>query len=74
MDRQDDKISDQNQIESIIDASGNTVELKKNKKKLSKREEKAMVKQVKAKIDNAEELDSDEEAFAEENKLWTTGV
>ena len=70
MDRQDDKISDQNQIESIIDASGNTVDLKKAKKKLSKREEKAMIKQVKAKIDAAEDMDSDEEAFAEEMVLW----
>jgi elongation factor 3 len=72
MDRQDDKISDQNQIESIIDASGNTVELKKNKKKLSKREEKALIKTIKAKIDAGEEMDSDEEAFAEEQKLWGT--
>lgn len=56
MDRQDDKISDQNQIESIVDATGNTVELKKAKKKLSKREEKAMIKQVKAKIDAGEEM------------------
>lgn len=70
MDRQDDKITDQAAIESIIDASGNTVELKKSKKKLSKREEKAQIKHVKGKIDAGEELDSDEEAFAGEQKLW----
>jgi elongation factor 3 len=61
MDRQDDKINDQVQIEAVTDAVGNVVEVKKAKKKLSKREEKAMVKTLKAKIDNGEDLDSDEE-------------
>jgi elongation factor 3 len=63
MDRQDDKISDQVQIEAITDAVGNIVEVKKAKKKLSKREEKAMVKALKAKIDKGEDLDSDEEVI-----------
>jgi hypothetical protein len=39
---------------------GNVVEVKQ-KKKLTKREEKALIKKVKAKIDKGEELDSDEE-------------
>jgi len=42
----------------------------KQKKKLSKREEKAMIKSVKAKIDKGEDIDSDEEEFANEHKLW----
>ena len=42
----------------------------KQKKKLSKREEKAYAKKVKTKIDKGEDLDSDEEAFAEENNLY----
>ena len=70
MDRQDDKINDQVQLETITDASGNTVELKKAKKKLSKREEKALIKTLKAKIDKGEELDSDEEEFAQEKDLY----
>jgi elongation factor 3 len=69
MDRQDDKINDQAQIETITDAVGNVVEVKQ-KKKLSKREEKAMIKKVKAKIEKGEEMESDEEEFATEFQLW----
>jgi elongation factor 3 len=69
MDREADKIDDQAVIESITDAVGNVVEVKQ-KKKLSKREEKAYIKVVKAKIDAAEDLDSDEEAFAYEKQLF----
>ncbi len=58
MDRQDDKINDQVQLEAVTDAVGNVVEMKKAKKKLSKREEKALIKTLKAKIDNSEEKDS----------------
>lgn len=70
MDRQDDKINDQVQIEAVTDAVGNIVEVKKAKKKLSKREEKALIKTLKAKIDAAEDLDSDEEEFATANGLF----
>jgi elongation factor 3 len=70
MDRQDDKINDQVAIEAVVDAVGNVVEVKKPKKKLTKREEKALIKTVKAKIDKGEELDSDEEAFAYEKELF----
>lgn len=70
MDRQDDKISDQAVIESITDATGNTIEVKKPAKKLSKREEKAYIKNVKSKIEKGEELDEDEEAFAYERQLF----
>ncbi|KAJ2993188.1 translational elongation factor EF-1 alpha [Globomyces sp. JEL0801] len=69
MDRQDDKINDQQQIESIVDATGNTVQIKQ-KKKLSKREEKVFLKNLKAKIDNGEDLDSDEESYAQEKGLF----
>jgi len=70
MDRQDDKINDQVQLEAVTDAVGNVVEVKKPKKKLSKREEKAMIKTLKAKIDAGEDLDSDEEEFANANGLF----
>ena len=69
MDRQDDKISDAPIITSMVDALGNVTEIKE-KKKLSKREEKAYLKTVKGKIDKGEELDEDEEAFAQENDLY----
>merc|ERR1711957_756124 len=39
------------------------------KKKLSKKEEKTLVKRIKAKLKNGEELDSDEEEFAIEKDL-----
>jgi elongation factor 3 len=68
MDRQD-KIEDQAMIETMMDAAGNTVEVKQ-KKKFSKREEKAMIKKVKTKIEKGEELDSDEETFAVDNSLY----
>ena len=70
MEKQEDKIDDQAQIETMTDAVGNTVEVKKQKKKLSKREEKALVKTLRTKIDQGEELDSDEEAFAYEQGLF----
>jgi elongation factor 3 len=68
MNRQDDKIADTQIITEMTDALGNTSEVKV-KKTLSKRDEKAKVKAVKKKIDAGEELDSDEEAFAIEQKL-----
>jgi len=69
MDKQDDKISDAPVITTMTDALGNVTELKQ-KKKMSSREKKAYLKQVKAKIANGEELDEDEEEFAEEEKLY----
>lgn len=70
MDGPSRQINDQVQIEAVTDAVGNIVEVKKAKKKLSKREEKAMVKTLKAKIDAGEDLDSDEEEFATANGLF----
>ena len=50
----------------VIRLSG---KVKKRKKKLSKKEEKALVKKIKAKIKNGEALESDEEDFAYEKEL-----
>jgi len=69
MDRQEDKISDAPVITEMTDALGNVSEVKV-KKKRSAREEKAYMKTVKAKIKNGEELDDDEEEFAQEHNLY----
>ena len=69
MDRQEDKISDAPVITEMTDALGNVSEVKV-KKKRSAREEKAYLKAVKAKIKNGDELDEDEEEFAQENNLY----
>jgi elongation factor 3 len=69
MDRQDDKIEDTVAITTIMDAVGNTTEVK-IKKKMTKREEKIYAKCIKDKIDGGEELDSDEEDFAINNNIY----
>jgi len=69
MERQDEKISDQQQITEMTDASGNTVKLKV-KKTYSKREEKQMIKKIKAMIKNGDELDEEEYEFAMEKDLF----
>jgi len=63
MNRQDDKISDAPVITEMTDALGNVTEVKV-KKTLSKRDEKAMIKNLKKKIAAGEELDEDEEELA----------
>jgi len=67
--KQDTKIDDQQQLTEVTDAAGNVTKLKGQKKKLSKKEEKQMVKKLKAKIKNGEPLDSDEEEFAIDKDL-----
>merc|ERR1712127_734988 len=62
--KQDTKIDEQQQLKEVTDAAGNVTKLKGQKKKLSKKEEKQLVKRIKAKLKNGEELDSDEEEFA----------
>jgi elongation factor 3 len=62
--KQDTKIEDQQQLTEVTDAAGNVTKLKGQKKKLSKKEEKQMVKKIKAKLKNGQELDSEEEEFA----------
>jgi elongation factor 3 len=68
MNQQDDKISDQNQIAEMTDAVGNVVKLKQSKK-LSKREEKALIKKIKSKLDNGIELEDEEMEFALEQGI-----
>lgn len=67
--KQDTKIDDQQQLTEVTDAAGNVTKLKGQKKKMSKKEEKQLVKKIKAKLKNGEELDSDEEEFALEKDL-----
>ncbi|KAL7579535.1 hypothetical protein ACA910_007910 [Epithemia clementina (nom. ined.)] len=68
--KQDTKIEDQMQINAdMTDAAGNKVEVTQEKKKLSKKEEKAMIKKIKAKIKAGEALESDEEELAFEKEL-----
>ena len=67
--KQDEKIDDQMQLQEMTDAAGNKVEIKAQKKKLSKKEEKALIKKIKQKIKNGEPLDSDEEDLAYEKDL-----
>jgi elongation factor 3 len=66
---QDTKISDQQQLQEVTDAAGNKMEMNVQKKKLSKKEEKVLVKKIKGKIKNGEALDSDEEELAFEKDL-----
>jgi len=67
--KQDEKIDDQQQLVEMTDAAGNKMEQEIVKKKLSKKEEKALVKKIKQKIKDGEPLDSDEEDLAYEKDL-----
>lgn len=69
MNRQDDRIEDQVAITTMVDAVGNVSEVKQ-KKKMSKREEKAYAKLIKQKIDSGVELDDDESDFAIANNIY----
>merc|ERR1712232_84931 len=63
------KSESQQQITEMTDAAGNKIEIKQAKKKLSKKEEKQLVKKIKGKIKNGIDLDTDEEEFAYEKDL-----
>merc|ERR1712147_214328 len=67
--KQDTKIDQSVQITEVTDAAGNVTKLKQQQKKLSKKEEKQLVKRIKAKLKNGEDLDTDEEEFAFEKDL-----
>jgi elongation factor 3 len=69
MNNQDTKIQDVVQITEITDAAGNVTKVKAEKKKLSKKEEKAMVKKIKLKLKADEPLNTSEEEFAVEMEL-----
>lgn len=66
---QDSDIEAQEQITSMTDAAGNATILKVTKKKLSKKEERQLVRKIEAKIKEGEYLDTDEEIFAIEKDL-----
>jgi elongation factor 3 len=66
---QDTKISDQQQLTEMTDAAGNKMEMQVAKKKLSKKEEKNLIKKIKGKIKEGLPLDSDEEELAFEKEL-----
>jgi elongation factor 3 len=68
MDRQDDKIDDAIKETTMTDALGNVTEIKV-KKTLSKREEKMLVKTIKAKLKAGQELEDDEEEYALEHDM-----
>lgn len=57
------------QVETMIDASGNEVTLKKMKKKLNAKDKKKMMKLIKSKIADGDDLDSEEEGYAIEWNL-----
>jgi len=67
--KQDTKIDDQQQITEMTDAAGNVSKVKGQKKKMSKKEEKQMLKKIKAKLKEGQDLDTDEEEFAIEKDL-----
>merc|ERR1712127_766038 len=67
--KQDTKIDALEQITEVTDAAGNVSKVKGQKKKLSKKEEKQLVKKIKSKLKNGEDLDTDEEDFAIEKDL-----
>ena len=54
-------------VEEMVDASGNA--LKKGKKKLNAKEKKKMMKLIKQKLADGEDLDEDEEEYAIEWNL-----
>jgi len=66
---QDVKINDAQQISEVTDAAGNVSKVTGQKKKLSKKEEKQLVKKIKMKLKNDIDLDTDEEDFAIEKDL-----
>ena len=66
---QDTKISDNVAITEMTDAAGNVTKVKGQKKKLSKKDEKAMIKKIKSLIKEGSALNSEEEEFAIEKEL-----
>jgi elongation factor 3 len=68
MDRQDDKISDQQMITTMVDAMGNESEIVV-KKTMTKVEIKKEIKRLRKRIKEGEELDDEEHEFAIEHEL-----
>merc|ERR1712070_903617 len=67
--KQDTKIDDQQQLQEMTDVAGNKVEVQTGPKKLSKKEEKQLIKKIKKKIKDGIDLDTDEEELAFEKDL-----
>jgi elongation factor 3 len=68
MDRQDDKISDQQMVTTMVDAMGNESEIKV-KKTLTKVEIKKEIKRIRKMVKDGQELDDEEHEFAIEHEL-----
>jgi elongation factor 3 len=68
MDRQDDKINDQQMVTTMVDAMGNESEIKV-KKTLTKVEIKKEIKRLRKLIKDGQELDDEEHEFAIEHEL-----
>jgi len=69
MDRANDKMEEQEAITIMKDAFGNESEVAKAPKKMTKKDEKLLIKKLKQKISQNVELDDDEYEFAVANKL-----
>jgi elongation factor 3 len=69
MSKQDTKIEASAQITEMTDAAGNVTKIEQEKKKLSKKEEKQLIKRIKLKLKAGEPLGSSEEEFAIEKDL-----
>jgi len=69
MSKQDTKIEASAQITEMTDAAGNVTKIEQEKKKLSKKEEKQLIKRIKGKLKAGEPLMSSEEEFAIEKDL-----
>jgi elongation factor 3 len=67
--KQDTKIDDSQQITEMTDAAGNVSKVTGQKKALSKKEQKQLLKKIKMKLKEGIDLDTDEEEFAIEKDL-----
>merc|ERR1712226_1629549 len=67
--KQDTKIDDQQQITEMTDAAGNVSKVKAQKKALSKKEQKQLLKKIKMKLKEGIDLDTEEEDFAADKDL-----
>ena len=56
------------QVDEMVDASGNEIKIKR-KKKLNAKDKKKLMKSIREKIKNNEDLDSEEEGYAIEWNL-----
>ena len=69
MANQDTKIAETEKITEMVDAAGNVTKIEQEKKALTKKEEKQLIKKIKLKLKNKEPLDDSEEEFAIEKDL-----